>query len=157
MRRWPGLKSCFSVECESSGEMSVLELQHSNLTCVPTDIFKAEPNLEEVYLDANQIRELPRVSIYCSVLILKKVFSPGQRRSICQMCESWSIFFFPRFALRRYLVCRVCTSLVWATTNWLFCRQLWLTSQICEKLTLARTVGAEILLFWNLTVSSYRF
>lgn len=77
MRRWPGLKSCFSVECEGLEEMSVLDLQHSNLTCVPTDIFKTEPNLEEVYLDANQIRELPRVSIYRSVIILKKVFFPG--------------------------------------------------------------------------------
>ena len=92
MRRWPGLKSCFSVECESLEEMSVLDLQHSNLTCVPTDIFKAERNLEEVYLDANQIRELPRVSIYCSVLILKNAF-PGKRCSVCQICESCSNFF----------------------------------------------------------------
>lgn len=65
------------MECEGLEEMSVLDLQHSNLTCVPTDIFKTEPNLEEVYLDANQIRELPRVSIYRSVIILKKVFFPG--------------------------------------------------------------------------------
>jgi len=40
--------------------MAVLDLRHCSLTSVPTDIFKAEPNLEEVYLDANQIRELPR-------------------------------------------------------------------------------------------------
>ncbi|XP_022782056.1 leucine-rich repeat-containing protein 7-like isoform X2 [Stylophora pistillata] len=60
MRRWGGLKSCFSVECEGNGDMAVLDLQHCNLTSVPTDIFKAEPNLEELYLDANQIRELPR-------------------------------------------------------------------------------------------------
>lgn len=64
MRRWTGLKSCFSVECEGDGEMAVLDLQHCNLTSVPTDIFKAEPNLEEIYLDANQIRELPRVSSF---------------------------------------------------------------------------------------------
>lgn len=41
--------------------MAVLDLRHCNLTSVPTDVFKAEPNLEEIYLDANQIRELPRV------------------------------------------------------------------------------------------------
>lgn len=40
--------------------MAVLDLRHCNLSSVPTDIFKAEPNLEEIYLDANQIRELPR-------------------------------------------------------------------------------------------------
>lgn len=50
------------MECEGTGEMSVLDLRHCNLTSVPADIFKAEPNLEEIYLDANQIRELPRVS-----------------------------------------------------------------------------------------------
>lgn len=48
------------MECDSAGEMSVLDLRHCNLTSVPSDVFKAEPNLEEVYLDANQIRELPR-------------------------------------------------------------------------------------------------
>lgn len=52
------------MECEGDGEMAVLDLQHCNLTSVPTDIFKAEPNLEEIYLDANQIRELPRVSSF---------------------------------------------------------------------------------------------
>lgn len=52
------------MECEGDGEMAVLDLQHCNLTSVPTDIFKAEPNLEEIYLDANQIRELPRVSCF---------------------------------------------------------------------------------------------
>lgn len=63
MRRWAGIKSCFAgMECEGNGEMVVLDLQHCNLTSVPTDVFKAEPNLEEIYLDANQIRELPRVS-----------------------------------------------------------------------------------------------
>ncbi|XP_078353436.1 uncharacterized protein LOC144638124 isoform X5 [Oculina patagonica] len=60
MRRWGGLKSCFSVECEGNGDMAVLDLRHCNLSSVPTDVFKAEPNLEEIYLDANQIRELPR-------------------------------------------------------------------------------------------------
>lgn len=49
------------MECEGNGEMAVFDLRHCNLTSVPTDIFKAEPNLEELYLDANQIRELPRV------------------------------------------------------------------------------------------------
>lgn len=61
MRRWGGLKSCFSVECEGNGDMAVLDLRHCNLSSVPTDVFNAEPNLEEIYLDANQIRELPRV------------------------------------------------------------------------------------------------
>lgn len=49
------------MECEGNGEMAVFDLRHCNLTSMPTDIFKAEPNLEELYLDANQIRELPRV------------------------------------------------------------------------------------------------
>lgn len=50
------------MECEgNAGEMAVLDLRHCNLSSVPTDVFKAEPNLEEIYLDANQIRELPRV------------------------------------------------------------------------------------------------
>lgn len=89
MRRWTGLKSCFSVECEGDGEMAVLDLQHCNLTSVPTDIFKAEPNLEEIYLDANQIRELPRVSsfyqskvYFCNRLLLPIQIWLSQRASV---------------------------------------------------------------------------
>ena len=49
------------MECEGNGDMAVLDLRHCNLSSVPTDVFRVEPNLEEIYLDANQIRELPRV------------------------------------------------------------------------------------------------
>lgn len=64
MRRWSGIKSvkgCFSAECDPDSIMAVLDLQHRNLTSVPTELLKQQPHLEELYLDANLIREVPRV------------------------------------------------------------------------------------------------
>lgn len=65
MRRWSGIKSvrsCFVAESDPDSIMALLDLQHSNLTSVPSDLLKHQPQLEELYLDANLIREVPRVS-----------------------------------------------------------------------------------------------
>ena len=108
------------MECEGSGEMAVLDLRHCSLTSVPTDIFKAEPNLEEVYLDANQIRELPRVSTLtnpCKVY-LSAYFRPSRLYVACviltyvQLALLFKALILSlfRFARRRCLGCKVCTS-----------------------------------------------
>lgn len=66
MPRW-FTSSCFTADLldQSAITMAVLELSHCSLTNVPSEIFKSKEgkNLEEVYLDANQLRDLPRVSL----------------------------------------------------------------------------------------------
>ena len=42
-------------------EINILNYAHNNLTHVPEEIILHERTLEEIYLDANRISELPRV------------------------------------------------------------------------------------------------
>ena len=86
MRRWSGIKSvrsCFVAEAtDPDSIMALVDLQHNNLTSVPTDLLKHKPQLEELYLDANLLREVPRVScprlfsriLYFEVLTIGHVF-----------------------------------------------------------------------------------
>lgn len=50
---------CFRGEEEV---ISVLDYSHCSLQQVPKEIFSFERTLEELYLDANQIEELPKVT-----------------------------------------------------------------------------------------------
>lgn len=69
MPRWFN-STCFTAELEQTS-MAVLELSHCSLTTVPSDIFKSKEGklLEEVYLDANQLRDLPRVRLAVLVYV----------------------------------------------------------------------------------------
>ena len=40
----------------------MLDYRHCSLDFLPSDVFTAERTLEELRLDANQIRDLPRVN-----------------------------------------------------------------------------------------------
>ena len=58
-----------------TNEVSVLDYRHCSLDYIPSDVFTHERTLEELHVDANQISELPRVSIdhlfdfnYCSFI-----------------------------------------------------------------------------------------
>lgn len=42
-------------------EVRVLDYAHCGLEEVPTEVFNYERTLEELYLNANQIKDLPRV------------------------------------------------------------------------------------------------
>ncbi|TNN38020.1 Leucine-rich repeat-containing protein 7 [Liparis tanakae] len=55
---------CFRGEEEV---ISVLDYSHCSLQQVPKEIFSFERTLEELYLDANQIEELPKLvpSLFC--------------------------------------------------------------------------------------------
>lgn len=62
---------CFRGEEEI---VSVLDYSHCSLQQVPKEVFNFERTLEELYLDANQIEELPKVnplnSLICKCVVL---------------------------------------------------------------------------------------
>lgn len=60
---------CFRGEEEI---VSVLDYSHCGLQQVPKEVFNFERTLEELYLDANQIEELPKVTCALCVLQLAK-------------------------------------------------------------------------------------
>ena len=58
---------CFPLWRACNRQVEYIDRRHCNLTAVPDDILRYTRTLEELLLDANQLRELPRVSrtIYC--------------------------------------------------------------------------------------------
>ena len=61
------LKRCPCLRPEED-EVTVLDYRHCSLEHVPSDVFTLERTLEELNIDANQIRELPRVgNFYCNL------------------------------------------------------------------------------------------
>lgn len=62
----PSLFAC--LVCGGRGEsddIRMLDYCHASLTDVPSDVFACERTLEELYLDSNQLSELPRQLFYC--------------------------------------------------------------------------------------------
>ncbi|NXS49487.1 LRRC7 protein, partial [Balaeniceps rex] len=60
---------CFRGEEEI---VSVLDYSHCGLQQVPKEVFNFERTLEELYLDANQIEELPKVISVLPVIQMSK-------------------------------------------------------------------------------------
>ena len=63
-----GLFSCFSCVKAEEEEIHELDLSHCSLDNVPTDIFAYERTLEDLYLNCNNIRDLPRQLFQCQEL-----------------------------------------------------------------------------------------
>ena len=57
LRCLPLLKAC-------NQQVDYVDKRHCNLFSVPDDVLRYANTLEELMLDANQIRELPRVCIF---------------------------------------------------------------------------------------------
>ena len=53
---------CFPLWRACNRQVEYIDRRHCNLTAVPDDVLRYTRSLEELLLDANQIRELPRVS-----------------------------------------------------------------------------------------------
>ncbi|XP_074597324.1 leucine rich repeat containing protein 7 lap1 [Brevipalpus obovatus] len=67
----PCFKSCTTIFTSSSDhelETKVLDFSHSNLSELPNDVFILERSLEELILDSNSIRDLPRTLFHCTGL-----------------------------------------------------------------------------------------
>ena len=58
---------CFPLWRACNRQVEYIDKRHCNLTSVPEDVLRHTRTLEELLLDANQIRELPRVS--CGVFM----------------------------------------------------------------------------------------
>ncbi len=52
---------CFPLWRACNRHVDYVDRRHCNLTAVPEDILRYSRTLEELFLDANQLRELPRV------------------------------------------------------------------------------------------------
>ena len=55
---------CGKAEKETS---NILDYSHKNLMNVPTDIYDHAHTLEELYLDANQLKDLPKVTLWIPI------------------------------------------------------------------------------------------
>ncbi|XP_076307079.1 uncharacterized protein LOC143223255 isoform X2 [Tachypleus tridentatus] len=69
---------CFRSETD---DVQVLEYSHCSLNDVPSEVFAYERTLEELFLDANQIKDLPRPLFHCHGL-RKLVLSDNEIQSI---------------------------------------------------------------------------
>ncbi|XP_054715521.1 erbin-like [Uloborus diversus] len=60
----PVLRHCPCLRPEND-DVRLLDYSHSNLEDVPNEVFSFERTLEELFLDANQIKDLPRPLFHC--------------------------------------------------------------------------------------------
>lgn len=79
---------CFRGEEEV---ISVLDYSHCSLQQVPKEIFSFERTLEELYLDANQIEELPKVMLKMALGLSGTLYSPQL------VDESSNLYFYMEF------------------------------------------------------------
>lgn len=56
------VKKCPCLKPQIEEDIRELDYRHFSLTDVPAEVFNVERTLEDLYLDSNQIRDLPRVS-----------------------------------------------------------------------------------------------
>ena len=54
---------CMPLFRACNRHVEYIDKRHCNLAGVPDDVYRYARTLEELHLDANQIRDLPRVSI----------------------------------------------------------------------------------------------
>lgn len=87
---------CFPLWRACNRQVEYIDRRHCNLTAVPDDVLRYTRSLEELLLDANQIRELPRVSQYNNLYfcLFKSVFL-SNRLQFCPPKLN-NIYFFNR-------------------------------------------------------------
>lgn len=57
------VKKCPCLRPKIQKEVRELDYRHCSLKDVPAEVFNFERTLEELYVDSNQIRDLPKVCI----------------------------------------------------------------------------------------------
>lgn len=56
---------CIPIFKGCNRQVEYIDKRHCSLPCVPDDILRYSRSLEELLLDANHIRDLPKVNKYC--------------------------------------------------------------------------------------------
>ncbi|XP_021372192.1 erbin-like isoform X5 [Mizuhopecten yessoensis] len=59
------VKKCPCLRPQIEEDVRELDYRHCSLTDVPSEVFNFERTLEELFVDSNQIRDLPRELFYC--------------------------------------------------------------------------------------------
>lgn len=54
--------NCIPIWNACNQQIDYINKQHAGLVAIPDDILRYEKSLEELLLDSNQLRELPKVS-----------------------------------------------------------------------------------------------
>jgi len=75
LRCLPLLKAC-------NQQVDYVDKRHCNLFSVPDDVLRYAATLEELMLDANQIRELPRVRLFVCLSLTRLL--------ALSRCRSWA-------------------------------------------------------------------
>lgn len=76
-----------------------LDYSHCSLEQVPKEIFTFEKTLEELYLDANQIEELPKVPLFCIGFIFSMTLMTSSPLSwVSSSCVLWALAHFTALA-----------------------------------------------------------
>lgn len=69
--------------------MEVIDKRHCSLLYVPDEIYRYERSLEELLLDANQLRDLPKVSLRSGGGLTKAAGGGGARNvSGLNVCDT---------------------------------------------------------------------
>jgi len=61
---------CIPIFKGCNRQVEYVDKRHCSLPCVPDDILRYSRSLEELLLDANHIRDLPKVSEYRAVCVV---------------------------------------------------------------------------------------
>jgi len=65
---------CIPIFKGCNRQVEYVDKRHCSLPCVPDDVLRYSRSLEELLLDANHIRDLPKVSKRLSILIVPIFF-----------------------------------------------------------------------------------
>lgn len=67
---------CIPLFRACNQQVESVDRRHWGLTSIPDDVLRYARSLEELFLDANQIKDLPRVRIICLIgLFIPKSFA----------------------------------------------------------------------------------
>ncbi|NXV91298.1 LRRC7 protein, partial [Calonectris borealis] len=102
---------CFRGEEEI---VSVLDYSHCGLQQVPKEVFNFERTLEELYLDANQIEELPKSDLK---MPNELIYEQNKLNSFLRVCNNSFNIFLGIQDFPENIKCCKCLTIIEASVN----------------------------------------
>ena len=96
------VKKCPCLRPKIEEDVRVLDYRHCSLTDIPGEVFNFERTLEELYVDSNQIGDLPRVS---TVKLLNEPPHDKTNRMTCAPSKDSDQPGHPPSLIRVFTVC----------------------------------------------------